>query len=244
MKALVALVLCGGLLGGAAVQAQTYRVGVELQGYPPFYSIQGEQYQGYARDLLDAFATSQGHRFVYVALPLKRLLNDFLAGKLDFKYPDRPQWSTEQKRGHLLYYSAATVAYTDAVLVPPARLGQGKARIRVLGTLRGFTPGPYLEDIQSRRMGLIETNSIDSLLKMALAGRVDAAFVNPLVARHALVAAGLPADSLVPDPSLAAVEDYYYLSSQKHPQVIAAFDAFLRSHPEQLQRLRHRYAIE
>ncbi len=244
MKALVAIVLQIGLFGSAGVLAQTYRIGVEQQSYAPFFSIQDGQYQGYARELLDAFAASRGDRFVYVALPVKRLLSDFLAGKLDFKYPDHPQWRLAQKQGHRLYYSAATAPYRDGVLVPPARLGQGKERIRVLGTLRGFTPWPYLDDIASKRMSLIEANHIDSLLKMALAGRVDAVYLNPLVARDALRAEGLPSDALVLDPALAHVDGHYLLSSQLHPEVIAAFDAFLRAQPALLQRLRHKYALE
>lgn len=244
MNALVATALCISLLASSALSAQTYRVGVELQAYPPFFSLQDGEYQGYARELLDAFAASQGHRFVYVALPIKRLLNEFLAGKLDFKYPDNPQWSLAQKQGHQLYYSAATVPYRDGVLVPPTRLGQGKEGIKVLGTLRGFTPWPYLDDIDSKRMTLIEANRIDSLLKMALAGRVDAIYLNPRVARHALRTEGLEDDALVLDPDLAHVDDHYYLSSQRHPEVIEAFNAFLRTQPALVSRLKHKYALD
>lgn len=244
MHALLPISLFACLLGAANATAENFRVGVELQPYQPYYSLEAGEYRGYARELLDAFAASQGHRFTYVALPVKRLLNDYLAGKLDFKFPDHPQWSAERKRGHAIHYSQPAVPYTDGLLVPGRHLGQGLLRIRVLGTMRGFTPGPYLADIESGRMTLVQANQIGSLLHMALSDRVDAVYLNPLVARHALKADGLPEDALVFDPSLPHVEDYYYLSSRQHPEVIAAFDDFLRANPALLRRLAARYALD
>jgi len=243
MKALLPTLLCFSLLGGAA-SAEQFRVGVELQPYLPYYAMQDGEYQGYARELLDAFAASQGHRFIYVALPVKRLLSDFLAGKVDFKFPDHPQWSPGPKQGRTIHYSAAVAPYIDGVLVLPGSSGLGKARIKVLGTLRGFTPWAYLADIDAGRIALSQTNRIDSLLRMALAGRVDAIYLNPWVAKHALTAAGLPADALAFDATLPYDQGDYYLSSLQRPEVIAAFDAFLREQPALLRRLKGKFAIE
>lgn len=245
MKALLSIVLCFSLLGAAQqAAAERFRVGVEHQPYPPYYSLQDGEYRGYARELLDAFAADQGHQFSYVALPVKRLLNDFLAGKLDFKFPDHPQWKTEQKQDQRIYYSQPVAPYIDGVLVPRGQLGQGRQRIKVLGTQLGFTPWPYLGAIESGQMALVQSRRIDSLLRMALSGRVDAVYLNPLVARHTLEAEGLPHDALVFDPALAHLNGHYYLSSIRHPRVIGAFDAFLRAQPQIQRRLKAKYAIE
>ncbi|MCY1539940.1 Bacterial extracellular solute-binding protein, family 3 [compost metagenome] len=206
--------------------------------------MQDGEYQGYARELLDAFAADQGHHFTYVALPVKRLLSDFLADKLDFKFPDHPQWNADQKQGQRVYYSQPAAPYIDGVLVPHEQLGKGKQRIKVLGTQLGFTPWPYMVELESGQISLTQNNRIDSLLRMALSGRVDAVYLNPLVAHHALKAEGLPGDTLVFDPDLPHVDDHYYLSSQQHPEMIAAFDAFLRAQPALLRRLKAKYAIE
>lgn len=245
MKALLPIILSFSLLGAVSpAQAEAFRVGVELQPYLPYFTVQEGEYRGYARELLDAFAASQGHQFHYVALPVKRLLSNFLAGDLDFKFPDNPQWKTAQKQGHKIHYSQPVLPYTDGVLVLPRHLGQGQQRIKVLGTQLGFTPSPYLLAIESGAMSLTQSNRIDSLLRMAISGRVDAVYLNPLVARHALLAAKLPSTALVFDPELAHVDDHYYLSSLRHPEVIAAFDAFLREQPALLHRLKGKYAIE
>jgi polar amino acid transport system substrate-binding protein len=245
MKALLPILLSFSLLGAVSpAPAEQFRVGVELQPYLPFFAVQDGEYRGYARELLDAFAASQGHQFNYVALPVKRLLSNFLAGDLDFKFPDNPQWKTEQKQGHKIHYSQPVVPYTDGVLVLPRHLGQGRQRIKVLGTQLGFTPSPYLPPIESGAMSLTQSNRIDSLLRMAISGRVDAVYLNPLVARHALLAANLPSTALVFDPELAHVDDHYYLSSLRHPEVIAAFDRFLQQQPQLLRRLKVKYGID
>ncbi|MBS7662688.1 transporter substrate-binding domain-containing protein [Pseudomonas lalucatii] len=245
MKTWLAVILCFCLwLPAGPAPAERYRVGVELQPYLPYFAVQDGQYRGYARELLDAFARDQGHQFVYVPLPVKRLLGDYLAGRLDFKFPDHPNWKPRQKQGHLIHYSRPVAPYRDGVLVLPGHLGRDKARIRLLGTLLGFTPWPYLADIEDGSMTLTQSSSIDSLLRMALSGRVDAIYLNPRVARQALRAAGLPGDALVFDPGLAHVEDHYYLSSRLHPEVIVAFDQFLRRHPQLLRRLRAKYGID
>lgn len=242
MKALLAVILCFSLPASPAM-AQTFKVGVELQPYPPYYSLKNGEYQGYARDLLDAFADAQGHEFTYVAVPVKRLLSDFLAGKLDFKYPDNPQWSVEQKRGNSLFYSSATAPFTDGVLVLPDRLGRDKSRLKVLGTQLGFSPLAYQGDLDAGHMRLSQTSQIDSLLKMALSGRVDGIYLNPLVARHALKDAGLAEDALVFDANLPHLQGDYVLSSLHQPQVIREFDAFLENNQALVSRLRSQYGI-
>ncbi len=244
MNILSPLILLCSLLGAGTVGAADFRIGVELQSYQPFSSVQDGEYQGYARELLDAFAVDQGHRFHYVPLPVRRLLNDFLAAKVDFKFPDDPQWNADLKQGHRIYYSQAAAAYTDGVLVLPEHLGKGLRRIRVLGTQRGFTPWPYLPQIESGQMSMSLSNHVSSLLQMAINGRVDAIYLNPQVARRALMADRLPADALVFDPGLPHIEGHYFLSSLQYPEVIAEFDAFLRKYPALLRRLKDKYAID
>lgn len=243
MRVLLPLLVYLTLAFSPPLRAQTFTIGVELQPYLPYSSVQNGQYLGYGRDLLDAFAAYQGHQFIYRPLPVRRLLNDFLDGRVDFKYPDNPRWNAEQKKGYAVHLSQAATPAIDGVLVKPQYLGQGKARIRLLGTQRGFTPWPYLADIQAGRIILIQANQIDSLLAMALSDRVDGVYLNPQVVKHQLRSKGKSGDALVFDPKLAYQDDYYFLSSIKHPEVIEQFNAFLSSQAELVQALRRRHGI-
>lgn len=237
------LLLCLSLYIMPGLAQEVIRVGVELQPYRPYSNVQDGEYQGYARDLLDAFAAEHGYHFVYTPLPVRRLLGDFLEGRVDLKFPDHPQWNADQKAGHTIRYSQPAAPYIDGVLLKPRYLGLGKARIRRLGTQNGFTPWPYLSDIRSGRIRLIQANQIDSLLRMAISDRVDAVYLNPHVVTHQLRTMRLPVDALIFDPELDHVRDHYYLSSINHPQVIAAFDRFLRERAERVATIRRRHGL-
>ncbi|HEX5841695.1 MAG TPA: transporter substrate-binding domain-containing protein [Pseudomonas sp.] len=241
MRVLLSLLI--GLALGSPLQAQSFSVGVELQPYMPYSNVQDGEYLGYGRDLLDAFAAYQGYQFSYRPLPVRRLLNDFLDGRVDFKYPDNPRWNADLKKGHPVHFSQAATPAIDGVLVKPEFVGQGPTRLRRLGTQRGFTPWPYLADIQTGRIILIQANQIDSLLAMALSDRVDGVYLNPQVVRHHLLRNGKNGDALVFDPGLAYQDDHYFLSSIKHPEVIEQFNAFLSSQAELVRALKQRHGI-
>jgi polar amino acid transport system substrate-binding protein len=240
MKRLLASLL---LMVAAGAHAETFQVGVESQPYLPYSDVQDGHYQGYGRDLLDAFAAQQGHVFIYQPLPVRRLLSDFLHDRVDFKYPDNPRWNADQKQGHHIYFSQAAAPAVDGVLVKPQYLGLGQERLRRLGTQRGFTPWPYLEDIKAGKIILIQANQIDSLLAMAMSDRVDGVYLNPQVVKHQLTSTGLDSQALLFDAELPYQNDNYFLSSIKHPEVIKQFDAFLKQNARQVLDLQQRYGI-
>jgi ABC-type amino acid transport substrate-binding protein len=239
---IIVLLCCWGM--GVMAQEREYRVGVEMQDYLPFYAMEDGAYHGYSAELLDAFAQAEGYRFTYVPLPVKRLLGDFLAGKLDFKFPDHPQWSVRQKQGKTIHYSEPVAPFTDGVLVAERYRGQGKARLKVLGTLLGFTPSAYLEDVQRGRITLSQSTDVAALLRMVDADRVDGIYLNVRVAQYRLEALGLGKGLLAFDPQLPHVRSHYHLSSIEHPQVIAQFDAFLEERAEWIGELRKKWRIE
>ena len=241
MRLLLPLLTCLSLQLLSPAQAETFKVGVELQPYLPYSNVQDGEYLGYGRDLLDAFAAHQGHVFIYQPLPVRRLLSDLLNDRVDFKYPDNPRWNADQKQGYALQYSQAAAPAIDGVLVKPRFLGQCKERLRRLGTQRGFTPWPYLGEINAGKIMLIQANQIDSLLAMAMSDRVDGVYLNPQVVRHQLY--NNAGSGLVFDPKLPYQDDHYFLSSIKHPEVIAQFDAFLTSQAELVQSLKDRHGI-
>ncbi|PTS82464.1 hypothetical protein DBR00_20455 [Pseudomonas sp. HMWF032] len=242
MRGLLPFFACLLFTLSAQARAETFTIGVELQPYMPYSDVQNGQYQGYGRELLDAFAAHQGYVFVYQPLPVRRLLSEFLNGKVDFKYPDHPRWNADLKQAHQVYFSQATAPSIDGVLVKPQRLGAGRDSLKRLGTQRGFTPWPYLDDIKTGRILLIQANQIDSLVAMALNGRVDGVYLNPQVVNHRLH--NTPEQgSLVFDRTLAYQDDHYLLSSIKHPQVIEQFDTFLTSQTTLVQALKDRHGI-
>ena len=243
MKRCSALLLGLFLCAMPVLALEEIRVGVELQPYAPYSEVVEGEYRGYARDLLDAFAAEHGYRFVYTPLPVRRLLNDYLTGRVDLKFPDHPQWNADQKTGHTLHYSDPAAPYVDGILLKPQYLGQGMQRIERLGTQNGFTPWPYLTEIHAGRIHLIQANQIESLLRMASSDRVDAVYLNPKVVAHHLGQMGMATDSLVYDPTLPHVEDHYYLSSIRHRQLIEVFNRFLAERADLVTAIRLRHGL-
>jgi hypothetical protein len=84
----------------------------------------------------------------------------------------------------------------------------------------------------------------DGLLRPALllaaSGRVDALFSEQNVVAWQLQQMGKP-QLLVLDKALPRQEDGYKLSTLKHPQLLAALDAWLESHGAEVQALRRTY---
>lgn len=202
----------------------------------------GGQFRGYARDLLDLFASRHGHSFEYRPLPTRRLTAEHMAGRLDGVFPDNPNWQAQAKRGVRLNYSEPSVPFQDMVMVPP---DQRDRPLRNLGIVRGFTPKRFLPLIQSGSLLVTEAGDPSRLIRMALAGRIDGVHVALPVALYQLEKLGRPG-ALVPSTAFApaAYEYHYRFSSLRHAGLVEQFDCFLREERAALAALLRRYGLQ
>lgn len=234
--------ICGG--PAAAAEPQALVVGVEELDYFPNYAIRDGHYAGAARDILDAFAQSAGLRLTYRPLPVKRLYADLFTGTVDLKFPDSPGWNSVGKRGHAIRYSRPVLPYIDGVMVRPDRLGKGLEGFAVLGTVSGFTPFAWLDELTRGKTRLVENAQITGLLKQVSTGRIDGAYVNIAVARYQLRALMEPDDRLVFDPGLPHAAGDYLVSTIRHGAVLDRLDAWLATHRDGVAAIRARYGLE
>lgn len=223
--------------------AGTFSIGVENIDYMPQYAFADGEYRGFARALLDAFARDSGNSFEYRALPVARLFAEFVAGSVDFKYPDNALWSADLKKGHEVVYSTPVVSYIDGVSVLPSRAGKGADGLKVLGTVRGFTAWDWLDRINAGQVKLNENNSFSALLQQALIERVDGAYANVAVVNYQLGQMNKPA-ALVYDPALPHTAGAYHLSTIRHPELVAAFNAWMSDKAAAVAKLKADYAVE
>lgn len=218
-------------------------IGVENIHYMPHYTTRDGVYQGFARKMLDRFAREQGFQVIYRPLPLNRLYHEFVIGKLDLKYPDNPQWSNDIKGNRLIHYSRPVVPYIDGAIVRRIDLGRGLDGLDVLGTVRGFTPFSYLQEITSGRIILLENTSTISLLTLLENQRIQALYANPDVLGYLLRQQPQLFSDLAFDPDLPHSKGYYRLSSIKYPKVIRSFDLWMARHAEELSKMRDEFGI-
>ncbi len=231
-------------LSSRASPSTEYRIGVEQVDYYPIYSAvpPGNEYRGYARDLLDLFAARENLRFTYVALPVRRLSHAYWSGRVDLAFPDSPRWEVAHKPAGITY-SQPVLQFQDAMLVLPERKGQKRASFRRLGFVRGFTPWKFQGDIAAGRVVIKESPNPEGLIHMAMAGYIDAANMAQQVANFHLKRLGREG-GLVIEPSLLPLSDsYYHLSSIRHPELIQRFDAFLQREQGAIQALKAKYGF-
>lgn len=219
-------------------------VGVQaFEDYAPYSSYVNDQYLGFNRDLMDAYAAEQNYLFEYQAMPLKRLYHYFLNDELDLKYPDNPAWSKAQKEGHDITYSRPVVSFIDGVAVLKENLNKPKASLDRLGILSGYTPRPYLNDIATGVLRTEEAKSIEALVKQLVSKRVDGIYINITVLNSFLQNHPDLIDAVVFNPSLPYLKDSRYLSSKNKVYLILDFNRFLKNNQELVKRLKRQHNL-
>ena len=252
-RSLALLALMAGAIVGASLMreapesaAQSARlvIGVENLDYAPLWRAEGGRYDGAAREILDAFATSQGYAFEYRPLAVARLHTTFLEGGVDFKFPDHPNWKADLKKGKAVIYSAPVIAFIDGTMTTPERKGKGIGAVKTLGSVTGFTPWAWMDDIQKGSVQLRENADFTALIRQTQLGRVDAAYVSVAVANYHLDQVLKQSGALVFDPSLPHSRDSYFLSTLKHGSTIEAFNRWLQASKARVEAIKRRHQAE
>lgn len=221
---------------------KTFTVGVENLEYTPHYSYEGGEYKGFGAEVLKAFAKEKGYTLQFKPYPVARLIGVFVAGEVDFKYPDNSNWAGDAKKGKTIVYSDAVAQFTDGALVLPAMKGQ--VQLKTLGAPRGFTPWTYMGDVSSGKIKLQELDTMDALIKSVQAKRVDAGYANIDVAAHYMKNVMKTPDVLVFDNALPHDNGTYHLSTIKHAAVLAEFNQFMKDKKAMIDGLRTQYGVK
>lgn len=226
------------------IEKKVYTIGVQdFEHYLPYSQYSNGKYSGFNRELLDMFAKSKNYTFVYSPYPIKRLYENFLNQKLDFKYPDNPYWSAKQKKYLNIKYSSKVVEYIDGVMVLPKNKNKDISKLNNLGIVAGFTPFPYLKYIKDGKIKISEVFNYENMLIRALKNREDGIYSNIAVSKYYLKNILNKEDMLVFDENLPHVRNYRYLSSIKYPHIIKEFNVFLKVHKKEINSLKRKYNI-
>ena len=238
------LIPTAGFLTSTVAAAGKLIIGVEDTHYLPHYSVENGVYTGFARELLDAFFEARGYSFEYRALPVARLFHGFVNNQIDFKYPDNVLWQSEMKQDKNVVYSDPVVAHIDGVSVLPENKGHGAEKMKILGTVRGFTPLPWLRRIDSGELIVLENDSFQGVVEQTIIGRVDGAYANVDVVQYLLKhVLGTPG-ALEFDASLPYSRSQYHMSTIKHPAVIAEFNMWMQENSDFISELKKKYGLD
>ncbi len=219
----------------------TYLVGVETQDYAPFSWLEKGRYRGLMRELLDAFAAKHGYLFRYEPYPIPRLYRAFRSGKVDLKFPDHPNWGSEQKQGLKVHYSELGIPAVNALLTLAGDEQTPLNRLRRVGTVLGFTVPELRSHADRGTYELYEVNNLGNLLKMLQKRHVRGIYFDANVARYYLKR--MDSKDLVVNEHFPLTRFKYRLSSIHHPHIVREFDAFLRENVQWVEALFKRYDV-
>ena len=244
MKKMTILAMLAACLLSSHAFSRSFTVGVQDTDYRPIFRGDQPQYSGYARELLDTFAAKHGYTFSYRPFPSVNLYQEFVVNKsLDFKFPDNPNWSQDIKKGVNIVYSKGILVVTQGLMVSPENKGKGVENISKMVTLRGFTPFPFMEQIKSKKIDVMEVNYAGAAINIVASGRVDGAYMGVMAANYVMSETLNKKGLLVFDDTLPHANADFSLSSIAHPDVIQQFNEFLVKEKDALTKLKAKYKI-
>jgi len=226
-------------------QQQTLIVGLESLDYLPYYQtgIPNQKPAGYGIELIELFASKYNYSVQFKVYPVRRVLSNLLAGSIDFKYPDSPNWSPALKKSHGLYYSDSTVRIIDGILTLEKYQQLLLDEFTRLGSIRGFKPWPYIGAIQQREVSLMEASSMDQLIRQLEKGRVQGVYININVGIDYAVN-NFDGLRLYWNNSLPFGRDDFSLSTIKYPLIIEEFNNFLIKYQKEILVIKKKYHLE
>mgnify|MGYP000161826655 CR=1 FL=1 len=240
MKTVILLFCFLHFCSSGRAESTSFVVGVEDLSYYPLFDF-GRGGESYTKELLDEFGRQYDYKLTYLPLPIKRFDRWLLDDQIDFKYPDNARWYPNNKAPESFIFSNSTVRLVAGTITPVTKEYTRK-NLKVLGTLLGFYPTQWVDQIKNKEVTLFESSSTLVLLQQVLRGQVDGVDIEPSVVAHYLSVIGKPGALQINKNFSYEVYDYF-LSTIKHQNVIEEFNQFLVKNKAFIEKLRKKYNI-
>lgn len=212
--------------------AETVKLGTEDILYFPLHGRANnlsDEFSGFAREFFDEFSAQTDVNIVYVPQPIKRIYKSLMVDQsIDLKFPDNPGWRSTYREEITLTYSDPIIQFTDGVMIKTTNIDSSSFKLDILGSIRGFTPVPYLKQIARGALKLIEFSNTSELLLAVANDKIDGAYLNIDVAAHQMKQLFSNQSPLIFAKKLPFSKDYYYLSTVNEKAVILKFNTFMK----------------
>lgn len=232
----------------SAFSTQKINLGVESINYYPLYGTFDSNdkninvFNGLAADVFELYNKSQNNfQIIFKPMPIKRLFQEYLEhnSSIDAKFPDNPYWAADLKKEKDIKYSQSILNYTDGIFVLSSNKNAKVSDIKILGTMAGFTPIKFINEIKNNKIKIEESNNTMSLIEKLKQKRVDFIYVNKYVGQCKI--AKLKYNDIIFDESLPYTSSKFYLSSIKYPELIKSFNSFLIKNSNNIEKIKESY---
>lgn len=214
-------------------------IGVEDIQYLPHYNTDKGDFSGFGRDLFDAFAADNNLKVIYRPMSITRLYKALIENRIDLKYPDNANWKRSIKQDVEIKYSEPVIAYIDGVMVKSTG-----GEVKRLGTISGFTPWAWRDQIEQKKIAIFENPSFSGLLQQVLQGRIDGAYINIDVANYSLRELLKREGDLQFDRSLPHDKGKYFASTSRNPALIVRFNQWMKEHKQEIDLIKQRWLVQ
>lgn len=222
----------------ANAEIKTYVIGVEDYTVYPFQYVEDGKYLGKYRLVLDRFAESEGIKFEYKPYKLAKLYDEFYKGNIDFKFPDNPVWRSLQKTKYQIHYSDFITYYIDGLFVRKSDSKNTIKELKVFGVASEIVPWVLLKKESKRKIKIVKFSNCGELIPLILMKKIDAIYCNYDVMKY-LLKDSVVHDEIIFNSDLPYTDNYVYMSTIKHPELLDKFNKWLNKSREFVERETH-----
>ena len=223
--------------------AKEFILGVEAVSYYPLFDFSTNDVSkpSFTKELLSQFFESHNYQYRFLPLPIKRFDKWFTEEGIDFKFPDNVRWRESNPLN--IVYSEPVVKLMAGAFVLKKNADMPRDKVRKLGTILGFVPTLWIEEINRGDVVLMEEYSPLSVVKHLLYGNVEATNIDENVIRFNLAQLDREGE-IVLNKAIKHEVFAYHLSSVKYPEIIKEFNQYLRENKEAIEQLKKKYHIK
>ena len=211
-------------------------VGVQSNNEFPLYHFdQKNGFQGIFHSFLNSFASESGIEFKYKTMHKKEMMQAFLNGEIDFKFPDNPLWSSAIKRSKKVIYSKPIHYYVEGMFTKKDKNFNNLEKIKSLGIVGEVVPWSLYHYLEARKMTITKSISCKLLIKELIDGDIDAAYCNYHVGNYYIDKFGLN-KQVEFAINLPNTDDYYYLSTITHQKILDKFNLWIEKNRDKIKK--------
>lgn len=227
-KLLKALILLGSLfsLEGQAAQAKKYIVAFPKQNFYPQYEVSERIQRGLLVDIIEKFSKDQNIEFVLKSYPIKRYVQLSKEGKVDFIFPDNPEWISKDSKNKITFSKSVTTS-TGIFF---SNSFKRKDEVKTIATIRGYTIPFFQKEISHKEIKKYEIDTGRSLVNFISKGRAQVGYFHEDIINKQIKENSV--SNIVFAHHLPKKEYSYHLSSIHHKSIIQKFNNWLSKNRE------------
>lgn len=220
-------------------------IGVEAIDYFPLYDFDhaNNEKDSFGRELLTDFFTQAGYKFKFLPLPIKRFDKWLIEKDIDFKFPDNIRWRQDEREKLEIKFSGPIVELVAGSYVIESNQTMTREQVKKIGTITGFYPTLWVEDLKTGRVKLVEENNPIGIVRHLERGNVDLLNLDINVIEHNLKRLGSGKRAVL-NTNLHHETFTYHLSTIHHQKILAEFTQYLSENKDKIENLKKKYLIK